>query len=90
MVCDYGRVLKYSLKLEAIVNDWVMYQWWIQDFVDGGGAPTPNGGRQPFTWSTFFQKLHENERNWTEEGDVPRTSLDPPMPVLFYPYACSS
>ena len=45
----------------------IKYQWWIQDFPDG---------------TKFIQKLHDNERNWTEWGGgrVPnKPPLDPSM-----------
>ena len=28
-------------------------------------------GHKPIIWQDFWQKLHENERNWTERGRVP-------------------
>ena len=44
-----------------------------------GGAPTL-GGCQPIIWQFFCQKLHENERNWTEKGRAYLApTLDPPL-----------
>ena len=45
-----------------------IYQWRIQDFPDGGGAPTSWWGRQAIISPNFYRKLHENERIWTERG----------------------
>ena len=44
-------------------------QWRIQDFPDGRGA---RGGENLL----FRRKLHENKRNWTERGHVPRALLE--------------
>ena len=43
------------------------YQWRIQGFTDRG--------HQPIIWPNFSLKLHENERNWTEEGGGRGTPL---------------
>ena len=45
----------------------------MQDFPDGGANPEEM--RQPIVWQNFCQKLHENERIWSERG---RVSLVPP------------
>ena len=37
---------------------------------DPGNQP-PRFGRQPIIWPNFPQKLHKNERIWTERGSVP-------------------
>ena len=39
-----------------------------------GGVSSPEVGAQPNIWQTLYQKLRENERNWTEIG---RASLAP-------------
>ena len=57
----------------------VPWQWRIQDFPDGG-RQLLRRGRKPIIWHYFCQKLHENERNWTERGHASLVSqLDPPM-----------
>ena len=51
-----------------------LYQWRIQDFPRGGGAPTPKVGVLTYF---FGRKLHENERIWTPSRGG-RASLAPP------------
>ena len=59
-----------------------IFQWRIQDFPDGGA--NSKGECQPIAWSNFSRKLHENKRNWTKKGRVPRTLRpeDPKMDLL--------
>ena len=45
-----------------------LQQWRIQDFPDGRESA-----------NIFCQKLHQNERNWTESGGGGGTPLDPSM-----------
>ena len=56
----------------------------IHDFPDGSGG---GGGYQPHSWGWkyiilqfFFQKLHENDRNWTERGDARISCTPVPTP----------
>ena len=35
----------------------------------------PQMGYQPIIWQIFRQKLHENERTWTEVGGIPSAPL---------------
>ena len=57
------------LQLRSKIHD----QWRIQDFPEGGGAWTLQGGREH---AKFSRKLHEIERIWTPRGG--RASLTPP------------
>ena len=50
-----------------------IYQWWIQYFLHWGG------GANLFLVN-FFQKLHENEKNWTR--GVPCAPFYPSMNVI--------
>ena len=61
-------ILKRHLKL------FIFLQWQIQDFPEGGGGRRPLSVIWQLIGNIFFQKLHKNERNWTERG---RASLAP-------------
>ena len=51
------------------------HQWRIQDFPEGV-VSTPEGKCQSIVFQNCYQKLHENERNWTERGmRVPSDSV---------------
>ena len=52
-VCD--------LQLVSLIFTTIRYQWRIQDFPLGGGAPTPKVGVLIYY---FCRKLHENEGIW--------------------------
>ena len=55
-------------------------QWLIQDFPDvGRGAERQplNFDQKAIIWQDICPKLHQNERNWTEEPP-----LDPPSVIV--------
>ena len=55
----------------------------------GGRAPTPKLGSKTNYLTSFFQRLCEKERNWTESrGAFLVLLLDPPMKVvnIFFRY----
>ena len=49
-------------------------QWGIQDLSDGVGDQPLGLGQKPIIWHYLCRKLHEYERNWTEEGGEPLES----------------
>ena len=51
-------------------------QWRIQDFADGECQPKGGSTNQLF-WPDFVTKLHETEKNWTEEGGARIPSISP-------------
>ena len=51
----------------------IISQWRIQEFPEG--APTPDVAAPSYYFANFFyQKLHENERTWTEKKGTPMRS----------------
>ena len=64
-----------------------MYQWRIQDFVDGGWGRQHQTGGGNLLFGQLFPKNCMKMKEIGPRGGVPRASLDPPMSVLFYPYA---
>ena len=57
-------------------------QWRDQDFpgeAGGGGTPTPEFGVEAYY---SCQKLHENERNWTERGHASLVSAGSANDIL--------
>ena len=54
---------------------WDASQWQVQ-YVPNG-APTPN----PYLDHFFYRKLHEIEKNWTEEGSASLPHLDQPIRI---------
>ena len=81
----FGKIVCWLPLLGEILDPPLLYiywyecffvnQWWIQDFSDGGRVLTSEFGVKNIIWQDFCQKLHENERNWTERR---RASLAPP------------
>ena len=63
-------ILKFHLPL--VLDDWSCilgsWLWWIQDFPDKGKVRRQSlrFEEKPIIWQDFCWKLHENERNWTE------------------------
>ena len=56
-------------------------QWCMKNFSDRRDANLKRVF-QSIIWQTVFQKLSENEQNWTKSGARPQhLPLDPPMPV---------
>ena len=65
-----------------LANKFLRYQWRIQDFPDWGVGRQPLGlGWKPIIWQTFYQKLHKNERHWTERrrASLPSSNDYPPI-----------
>ena len=58
-------------------------KWRIQDFPGLGGRgglrQSPRLGCQPIIWPNFSEKLHKNERNWTQRDVSLAPPLDRPM-----------
>ena len=47
--------------------------------VEDPGFPDTGGRQKTIIWQGFYQKLYENEINWTGEGAHPWCPLDPLM-----------
>ena len=79
------RVVQFTLLCNhnfAVKKGRHALQWQIHAFLEI--APTPRGMRQIIIWQNFYQKLHENERNWTTGGRAsPAPLLDRPLYSFF-------
>ena len=89
IVCRVSFLVLVLKDVKIIVGKWILetthpHKSPIHDFPDGRG-----GGYQAHSWGwkyiilqIFFQKLHENDRNWTERGGGDARISSTPLPHL--------